>query len=197
MGRAPLLGRVFTAEDERSGAPLVMLSHAVWQARYAGDPSVIGKTVRVDEVPRTIVGVMPAGMRFPEDTSLWIPFSLQSRPRDPMLFARLADGVKLAAARSEIEAFARNLVGGRAGTAGEPLVDVQPVLMLYGVYAARPLFIAQLVAVGFVLLIACADVANLLLGRAAVRTREISIRIAIGAARARILRQLLVESLAL
>jgi putative ABC transport system permease protein len=197
MGRAPLLGRVFTAEDERSGAPLVMLSHAVWQDRYGGDPSVIGKTVRVDEVPRTIVGVMPAGMRFPEDTSLWIPFSLQSRPRDPMLFARLADGVKLAAARSEIEAFARNLVGGRAGTAGEPLVDVQPVLMLYGVYAARPLFIAQLVAVGFVLLIACADVANLLLGRAVERGREISIRMAIGAGRARILRQLLVESVAL
>jgi putative ABC transport system permease protein len=197
MGRAPLLGRVFTTEDERTGAQVVMLSHAVWQDRYGGDRSVIGKTVHVDEVPRTIVGVMPAGMRFPEDTSLWIPFSLESRTRDPMLFGRLADGATLKAARSEIEAFARNLVGGRAGTAGEPLVDVQPILMLYGVYAARPLFIAQLVAVGFVLLIACADVANLLLGRAVVRAREISIRMAIGAGRARILRQLLVESAAL
>lgn len=198
IGRAPLLGRVFTAEDERSGAPLVILSHGVWQDRYGRDPAVIGKTVRVDDVPRTIVGVMPAGMRFPEDTALWIPFSREARRNDPMLFARLADGVTLKAARSEIEAFARGLNGGRAGTRGEqPLVEVQPVLMLYGVYAARPLFIAQLVAVGFVLLIACADVANLLLGRAVVRAREISIRMAIGAGRARILRQLLVESAAL
>jgi predicted permease len=197
IGRAPLLGRVFTTEDERTGASVVMLSHGVWQDRYGGDPSVIGKTVRVDEVPRTIVGVMPAGMRFPEDTSLWIPFSLQAHRGDPMLFGRLANGVKLSAARSEIEAFARSLIGGRAGTAGEPLVDVQPILMLYGVYAARPLFLAQLVAVGFVLLIACADVANLLLGRAVVRACEISIRMAIGAGRGRIVRQLLVESAAL
>lgn len=196
MGRAPLLGRVFTTEDERSGAQVVMLSHAVWQDRYGGDPLLIGQTVRVDEAPRTIVGVMPAGMRFPEDTALWIPFSLPARRGDPMLFGRLADGVKLQAARSEIEAFARSLIGASAA-AGEPLVDVQPVMMLYGVYAARPLFIAQLVAVGFVLLIACADVANLLLGRAVVRAREISIRMAIGAGRARILRQLLVESAAL
>jgi putative ABC transport system permease protein len=196
LGRPPLLGRVITADDERTGAPLVMLSHGVWQDRYGADPSVIGKTVRVDEVARTIVGVMPAGMRFPEDTALWIPFSREARRNDPMLFARLTDGVTLPRARSEIEAFARSLIGGRAATR-EPLVDVQPVLMLYGVYAARPLFIAQLVAVGFVLLIACADVANLLLGRAVVRGREISIRMAIGAGRARILRQLLVESAAL
>jgi len=196
LGRAPLLGRVFTTEDERTGAPLVMLSHGVWQDRYGADPGVIGKTVRVDEIPRTIVGVMPAGMRFPEDTALWIPFSRRAGSRDPMLFARLADGATLGAARSEIEAFARSLIGGRA-TTREPLVDVQPILMLYGVYATRPLFIAQLVAVGFVLLIACADVANLLLGRAVVRAREISIRMAIGAGRARIVRQLLVESVAL
>src|SRR5580704_12883907 len=196
LGRAPLLGRVITADDERAGAPLVMLSHGVWQDRYGADPGVIGKTVRVDEVARTIVGLMPAGMRFPEDTAMWIPFSREARRGDPMLFARLADGVTLQAARSEIEAFARGLIGSRASTR-EPLVDVQPILMLYGVYAARPLFIAQLVAVGFVLLIACADVANLLLGRAVARSREISIRMAIGAGRARILRQLLVESAAL
>src|ERR1700682_4532737 len=104
LGRAPMLGRVFTAEDERSRAPVVMLSHGVWQDRYGGDPSVIGKTVHVDEIARTIVGVMPTGMRFPEDTALWIPFSLQTRRGDPMLFGRLADGVKLGAARGEIEA---------------------------------------------------------------------------------------------
>lgn len=194
IGRAPLLGRVFTTEDERTGAPVLLLSHGVWQDRFGGDPSVIGKTVRVDEVLRTIIGVMPAGMRFPEDTSLWIPFSLKPGAGDPGLMGRLAPGVKLAAARSEIETLARELIPRRSGAPGGPLVDVQPLMMLYGVYASRPLFLAQLVAVAFVLLIACADVANLLLGRAAVRAREISIRMAIGAGRARILRQLLVES---
>jgi putative ABC transport system permease protein len=194
IGRAPLLGRVFTSEDERTGAPVLLLSHAVWQDRFGGDPAVIGKTVRVDEVLRTIVGVMPAGVRFPEDTSLWIPFSLKPGAGDPGLIGRLAGGLKLAAARSEIEALARDVIPRRSGTPGGPLVEVQPLMMLYGVYAARPLFLAQLVAVAFVLLIACADVANLLLGRAAVRAREISIRMAIGAGRARILRQLLVES---
>ena len=194
IGRTPMLGRIFTAEDERTGAPVLMLSHGVWQDRFGGDPSVIGKTVRIDEVPRTIVGVMPPGMRFPEDTSLWIPFSLAASARPPMLIGRLAPGVKVAAARSEIESLARNLIGPGPKTSGGPLVGVDPMMMLYGVYASRPLFLAQLVAVAFVLLIACADVANLLLGRAAVRAREISIRMAIGAGRGRILRQLLVES---
>jgi putative ABC transport system permease protein len=197
IGRAPILGRIFTSEDERTTAPVLMLSHGVWQDRFGADPEVIGKTVRVDEVERTIVGVMPPGMRFPEDTSLWIPFSLSPGAGDPGLIGRLAGGVKLAAARSEIEALARNLIPRRSGAPGGPLVNVEPMMMLYGVYASRPLFLAQLVAVAFVLLIACADVANLLLGRAAVRAREISIRMAIGAGRARILRQLLVESLAL
>jgi putative ABC transport system permease protein len=197
IGRAPMLGRVFTPEDERVGAPVALLSHSVWQDRYGGDPSIIGKTVRVDEVLRTIVGVMPAGMRFPEDTSLWIPFSLKPGAGDPVVIGRLAHSVTMAAARGEIEALARSLIPMRSGTPGRSLVQLEPLLMIYGVYASRPLFFAQLVAVGFVLLIACADVANLLLGRAAARGREISIRMAIGAGRARILRQLLVESLLL
>ncbi len=197
IGRAPLMGRIFTTEDERTGAPVMLLSHGVWQDRFGADQAVIGKKVRVDEVLRTIVGVMPAGMRFPEDTSLWIPFSLNPSAAEPGLIARLAGGVKIEAARSEIEALARSLIPKRPGSPGGLLVDVEPMMMIYGVVASRPLFVAQLVAVAFVLLIACADVANLLLGRAAVRAREISIRMAIGAGRARILRQLLVESMVL
>jgi len=197
IGRTPLLGRVFTPEDERTGAPVLILSHGVWQDRFGGDPSVIGKTVLVDEVVRTIVGVMPAGMRFPEDTSLWIPISLAAGGGNLGFIGRLAEGAKPAAARSEIDALARGLIGAGPKAPGGPLVDGEPILMMYGVYASRPLFVAQLVAVAFVLLIACADVANLLLGRAAVRAREISIRMAIGAGRVRILRQLLVESVVL
>lgn len=101
LGRAPLVGRTLTVEDERSGAMVVLLSHAIWKDHFGGDPSVVGKTVRVDERPRTIVGVMPAGMRFPEDTALWIPFSLAPSTGEPMLFGRLSDGVKLGAARGE------------------------------------------------------------------------------------------------
>ena len=174
-----------------------MLSHAVWKDRYGGDPSIIGKKVRIDEVQRIIVGVMPSGMRFPEDTALWIPFSLQAGTNDPMLFGRLAGKTTVAAARAEIEALALNLNAGRAETGPHQLVDVQPVTMIYSVYASRPLFLALLASAGFVLLIACADVANLLLGRVAVRAREISIRMAIGAGRVRIVRQLLIESLML
>ena len=199
IGRRPMLGRNFEAEDERGNAtPAVMLSHSVWQDRYGKDPSIIGKMIRVNEVRRTVVGVMPAGMRFPEDTDLWIPLVPGgAHSDDPALFGRLGDGVTLAAARTEMDTIARRLANKNVGTIREPAIELSPVLALYGVYNARPLLVVVLCAVGFVLLIACANVANLLLARAAVRSREISIRIAIGAGRTRIIRQLLVESVAL
>ena len=194
MGRRPVLGRGFGPADERAdAAPVLMLSYHVWQDRYGKDPSILGKTVRVDAVPRTVVGVMPAGMRFPEDTDLWIPLTLTSlQSRDLLIFGRLGDGVKLAAARAEIDTIARRLASKYPDTFKNPVADIRPFLAIYGVYDSRPMLIAVLCAVGFVLLIACADVANLLLARAAARAREISIRIAIGAGRLRIIRQLLI-----
>ena len=199
MGRRPVLGRSFGPADEGFDAtPVLMLSYHVWQDRYATDPSIIGRTVRVDAVPRTVIGVMPAGMRFPEDTDLWIPLTVGGlQSRDFLIFGRLADGVKLAAARAEIDTIARRLASKYPDTFKNPVADVRPILAIYGVYDSRPMLIAILCAVGFVLLIACADVANLLLARAAARSREISIRIAIGAGRMRIIRQLLIESVAL
>ena len=140
---------------------------------------------------------MPQGVQFPEDAALWLPLTLEDLRRGVLLFGRLADGVKLSAARAELDGLARGFTSGRPDGSTGPVVDVQSVLEIYGVYHARPMLYAMLVAVGFVLLIACADVANLLLARAAVRSREISIRIAIGAGRARVIRQLLVESLVL
>jgi predicted permease len=202
-GSKPVLGRDFTADDERADAPpVLMLTYHVWQDRFGKDPSILGRTVRVDDVPRTIVGVMPAKMQFPEDTDLWTPLTTRDllargSNRNLFLFGRLGDGVKLATARAEMDTIAHRLAAKDPESFKGLVADVCPFLEIIGVYDARGLLIAMVFAVGFVLLIACADVANLLLARAAARAREISIRIAIGAGRARIIRQLLIESLTL
>jgi predicted permease len=196
----PLLGRNFGPDDERADAPpVVILSHKVWEQRYGGDPSIVGKAVRIDGVDHVVAGVMPPGAQFPEDTDLWTPLTVRdltdaSIRSGLLVFGRLADGATLAAAQSEVDGVARRAI---AGKLNGPAVRVRPFLEMIGVYNMRPILIAMVFAVGFVLLIVCADVANLLLARAAARGREISIRIAIGAGRARIVRQLLVESVLL
>lgn len=201
-GTKPAFGRAFTVDDERPGAtPVVMLAYHVWQDRYGRDPSILGRVIRVDEVPRTVIGVMPSKMRFPEDTDLWTPLlpDLASGhvPPNLMLFGRLADGVKLQTARAEMDTVARRLETKSPDSYHGLLVDLQPFLEIIGLYGGRHIVLTILCAVGFVLLIACADVANLLLARASARAREISIRVAIGAGRARIVRQLLIESVLL
>jgi len=203
VGSKPVLGRSFAAEDERPDAPpVLMLTYHIWQNRFGKDPAILGRTIRVDEVPRIVIGVMPANMRFPEDTDLWTPLTFSDLAGNPnnrnlLLFGRLADGVKLSAARAEMDTIGHRLAARDPSSYKGLVADVRPFLELIGIYDARPLLLAMLCALGFVLLIACADVANLLLARAAARSREISIRIAIGAGRGRIIRQLLIESLAL
>lgn len=193
----PILGRSILAADERgAGRPVVVLTHALWQNRYGGDPNIIGKTIRVSSVAREVVGVMPAGIQFPEDTDLWTPLTAADllRGRLGFVIGRLAENATLPAARAEIDAFVRNLTNRNPETYKNVVVEVEPMLNAIGIFAARRLLYAMFFAVAFVLLIACADVADLLLARASARAREISIRIAIGAGRARIIRQLLVES---
>jgi predicted permease len=196
----PALGRDFTPADEMPGAaPVLLLGHHVWQQRYGGDPAMVGRTIRVDEVPMQVVGVMPPGKRFPEDTDLWTPLvpstAMERRDnRNVTMFGRLADGVNLGAARTDLDTLMRQLASLYPETNKGLRAEVQPIVVITGVYAMRPLFAVLFGAVGFVLLIACADVANMLLARAAGRAREISIRVAIGAGRARIVRQLLIES---
>lgn len=196
----PIVGRGFGPYDERADAtPAVLLSHRAWERRYGGDPSVVGKVMRIDDVDHVVVGVMPAGEQFPEDADLWTPMTVKDlmNPefrRSLLVFGRLADGVTLAAAQSEVDGIARRAI---AGKVTGPVVSVRPLLEMIGVYEARAMLYAMMFAVAFVLLIVCGDVANLLLGRAAARAREISIRIAIGAGRVRIIRQLLVESVML
>jgi putative ABC transport system permease protein len=199
----PLLGRDFIADDEKPGAPAVLiLGYHVWRDRYALDPNIIGKAVRLDEVPRVVIGVMPPGRRFPEETDLWTPLvpnaAREKRDnRELMLFGRLGDGVTLASARSELSGLAARLAAQYPATNKDITAEVRPILEITGLFYMKPIFLALFGAVGFVLLIACADVANMLLGRAAERSREISIRVAIGAGRIPILRQLLLESVLL
>ncbi len=196
----PLLGRDFTSDDEKPGAAaVVLLGHHVWEQRYGGEPAIVGQTIRIDEVPARVVGVMPPGKRFPEDTDLWTPLiptaaMEKGDNRDLMMYGRLADGVNVAAARTELDTLMRQMASQFPETGKGLTAEVQPIIAITGAYAMRPLFAVLFGAVGFVLLIACADVANMLLARAAGRAREISIRLAIGAGRARIIRQLLIES---
>ncbi len=203
VGQKPLFGRDFMPADERPGAPLVlMLGHHVWQQRYGADANILGKIVRVNEMPMTVIGVMPPDRRFPEETDLWttlVPDSALDRRdnRRLMLFGRLADGVPMASARTEMDTLARQLATEYPDADKGLTATVLPILEIIGLYGLWPLFAALFTAVGFVLLIACADVANMLLARGAARAREISIRVAIGAGRSRIVRQLLVESVML
>lgn len=196
----PAIGRIFSDDDERPGAPaVVVLSHHVWQERYAGDPAILGKTVRVDDVPSTIIGVMPPAKRFPEDADLWTPLvpdtQLEQRTnRSVAAFGRLSDGADISAARTEFATIARRIAAQYPATNKGLTADVRRIAEITGVYNMRPLFVVLWLAAGFVLTIACADVANMLLARGAARRREIAIRVAIGAGRTRIVRQLLIET---
>jgi predicted permease len=196
----PQLGRDFTADDEKPGAgAVVLLGHHIWQQRYGGDPAIVGRTIRVDEMPMEVVGVMPPGKRFPEDTDLWTPLvpstRMESRDyRDLMMYGRLAAGVQVAQASTELDTLMRQLASQFPESDRGLTAHAVPIMVITGAYSMRPLLAVLFGAVGFVLLIACADVANMLLARAAGRAREISIRVAIGAGRMRIIRQLLIES---
>jgi predicted permease len=205
IGQRPFLGRDFTPEDDRPGAaPVVILGYGVWTSRYGGDTTVVGRTIRVNGLRPTIVGVMAPDMRFPPNSDVWIPLSQTNTPRVEgrgvrtfSLIARLADGVTLEQARAEIVTLAEKT----ARDYPQSNQDLVPEVVTYQEYANGPqvrvVYWSLLGAALFVLLIACANVANLLVARSIHRSREVSIRLALGASRWRIVRQLLVESVAL
>jgi putative ABC transport system permease protein len=196
----PMLGRDFLADDERPGAPaVVILGYHVWRDRYAQDPAIIGKTVRIDEIPHAVIGVMPPGRRFPEETDLWTPLvpdaAREKRDyRNLILFGRLRDGETLAPVRAELDGLASRLAVEYPDTNKHITANAFPIMNITGLYLMKPVILALFLAVGFVLVIACADVANMLLARATERRREIAIRAGLGAGKISILRQLLVES---
>jgi putative ABC transport system permease protein len=204
LGVSPQLGRAFQPEDYRAGAPrVVLLSYRLWKRRYAGDPRAVGQTIQLDGESHTIVGVMPAQFQFPVSVySVWTPWTfsgaeLAARPdRGSIIYARLRAGVTVAQAQAELDAFAHGIATQFPDTEKDWHPRIGPT-KLGSNDQYRTGLLTLLAAVGFVLLIACLNVANLLLARAAARRREIAVRIALGAGGTRIIRQLLTESLLL
>jgi putative ABC transport system permease protein len=202
LGVAPLLGRGFTKEESRAKGPkVVILSETLWHRRFVGDPAIIGKTLNLDDERHVVIGVMPADFHFPDRSELWLPMQIdpeKATRTDYFLhaLARLKPGVSVDQATSELESMLEQIHRENpASNNGWKAKATSFRDFIAGSY--RESLIALLVAVGLLLAIACANVSNLLLVKAASRTREMAVRKALGATRPRLIRLLISESLLL
>jgi predicted permease len=205
MGIRPFLGRDFDASEEKAGtAPVLLLSYSLWQSHLGGDPNVVGKTITLDGRSFTIVGVLPPNYRSLDMTDVMLPIGVWATSNadaikergdrgDMVVIGRLGPGVALGQARAEMEGIAARLAKEYPGSNDQFSVTLQPIRQAF-VGDMKTAILVLFGAVLFVLLIACANVANLFLVRGSSRTKEIALRIAFGASRGRIIRQMLTES---